>query len=323
MNSLIEKLLAIPINILLYPINIYLKHKNLFIISREGSAIGDHLTITSVVDFLHKEYKAKTIVLTNFKDFFIHNPNVKKTILKNSFPKLINTLLNIFFYFSKQSRIIHYRFHKINNQEYEEYMFNTQAKIHLRETNLLHTIHYKKIKNKLLKNRIYFTKKELQSYKKKFKHLPKNYALIQSKAKTDYAPAKDWGKQNMQQVISKSQDINWIQMGIKTDPLLKHTKLDLRSKTTLREICYLIKNASFTLCNEGLYTHIAGAFDTPCITVFTDFCPKQLSAYKNVIALAKPPLKKYIWTTIQDKNKLPKPQIAPDDVIKAIQKISA
>lgn len=62
-------------------------------------------------------------------------------------------------------------------------------------------------------------------------------------------------------------------------------KIDLRAQTSMRELFYLISKSEFIVCQEGAYNHIANAFNTKAITIFTGFNPMSLCLYNSTIPI--------------------------------------
>lgn len=278
------------LNIILMPLNYYLRKKKLLLLGRDPSGIGDHLVMTSVIDFFYRKYEYRTIVITTEPSIFIHNPHVSRIIDYGKLGYLLQKFLFIFLYISQKDRIVFFKFHMINGLEFEAFMRNSQVKLHLREANLLHTKYVPEITDPKPPNKIYFSEEETLRFENLFSYLPENFALIQSQVKSSYTPVKDWGYENMQEVVNQTHDIcHWVQIGDAQDPLLTHIKIDLRGRVALRELFYLFKKARLVVCNEGLYTHLSSAFHIPCITVYSGFHPWQISAYEHVIPVTRKP----------------------------------
>ena len=68
------------------PINYFLKKKNFLVIFRQGSAIGDHVYMSGVINEISKLNK-KVILFTNYYQIYLYNPKVHKLFKfkKNSF----------------------------------------------------------------------------------------------------------------------------------------------------------------------------------------------------------------------------------------------
>ena len=72
-----------------------------------------------------------------------------------------------------------------------------------------------------------------------------------------------------------------VQVGLLNEPKLQGC-IDLRGKLTLRELCVLISLCKGSINQEGLYHHIAAAFNKPAITIYT-FLDPSLSSYETTL----------------------------------------
>ena len=65
-------------NIFRFPLNYLLKKSKILIIFRQGSAIGDHVYMSSVIREIYKKNHYKIFLFTNYYEFYINNPRVYK-----------------------------------------------------------------------------------------------------------------------------------------------------------------------------------------------------------------------------------------------------
>lgn len=86
-----------------------------------------------------------------------------------------------------------------------------------------------------------------------------------------YGPAKMWPKEKWQELINRLR-IKVVIAGTEGD--LKHglelpkTAIDLRGKTTVTEMKYIINNAAVFIGNDSGLMHVADALETPLIAIF-------------------------------------------------------
>lgn len=258
---------------------------NLIVISRFHGGLGDFISLTSLIREINIKYPQKRIILfTGNKNVFINNFRINKlffiksNILKSILWRIFNILEllfpNIFYnYIYKKNKI--YNSHE---EEVKNGNRNIYQKILTKHWNL--DLDYKN-----LKNEIYFSNKEIEYFQKKFKFFPKEFVLIHSEGKVSYTKNKEIGYQNFQKIIDETEKIDWIQIGGKNDKKLEKINLDLRGKTSLRELFYIISKSKFVVCQEGAYNHIANAFSVRAITVFTGFSPFRVYTYNNTIPI--------------------------------------
>ena len=158
--------------------------------------------------------------------------------------------------------------------------------VHLAQLNSEHlglNLNYSKIACE-----IYFSDDELLTWDRKYRDLPQDFAIIKPTGRTDWTPNKEWGVENYQAVVNGLPQIPWIQVGESKDECL-HNVLDLRGKTSVRELFYLIKRARFVLAVEGLYNHAASAFGTPSFVVFSGIHLPEIACYANTRAIVRVP----------------------------------
>ena len=68
-------------------LNNFLEKRNIIIIFRNGSAIGDHIYMSGIIREIFIREKKKIFLFTNFYTFYLNNPRVHKIfkINKKSF----------------------------------------------------------------------------------------------------------------------------------------------------------------------------------------------------------------------------------------------
>lgn len=285
--------------ILLFLPNLYFKLRKKYILVFNGLGVGDALSFTSAINHLNKKEKANFIVASFYSDVFYNLNGVVKNIqIKDNF------LIKIIFYFlesSTHSNIIscyggnlyYKRFSFLYKTEYSYYG-------EVLRNNRLYLMHVflfarkdflKKVKNIKLNPIISFTTEEIEQYSKKYKDILKvkysivtsgTYSIIRSK-NLDYSKINNI----LQNTYKKTK---WVQTGTKKDRRLKNMFLDLRGKTSLRELFFLISKSKFVFTNEGVATHISAAFNIPCISIYTGYHYPKISLYANVIPIVPDPL---------------------------------
>ena len=260
------------IRILRNKINKLLDKKNIILIYRKGSAIGDHLYMTSVLrEIALKGYKI--ILFSNYYELFLNNIRIKKIykIKKNIF-----FFLNLF----KGRNIVEFR-SPYNNIENKHFLFfHKNSKIHLSKANSEHfnlDLKYEK-----LDNEFFFSKNELTKWNKSI-HLPLKFSLIQSTTKKKFTSNKEWDINGMQGIVNHFKKINWIQIGKSNEPKLKNCTYLLN--LNLRELAYVVYKSEFLVTYEGLFNHLASCFNKKNFLIHTGFLPIEAFNYKNNILI--------------------------------------
>ena len=109
-----------------------------------------------------------------------------------------------------------------------------------------------------LRNELVLTEEEIATFGKQLA-LPARYMVVKPTGPTGWTPNKEWGSERFQEVVYQLPEITWVQTGERSDPLLQGTH-DLRGRTDLRQLFYVISRADGVLGREGVYNHIASAF---------------------------------------------------------------
>ena len=260
------------IRILRNKINKLLDKKNIILIYRKGSAIGDHLYMTSVLrEIASKGYKI--ILFSNYFELFLNNIRIKKIY---KMKKNIFFFLNLF----KGRNILEFR-SPYNNIENKHFLFfHKNSKIHLSKANSEHfnlDLKYEK-----LDNEFFFSKNELTKWNKSI-HLPLKFSLIHSTTKKKFTSNKEWDINGMQGIVNHFKKINWIQIGKSNEPKLKNcTHL---MNLNLRELAYVVYKSEFLVTYEGLFNHLASCFNKKNFLIHTGFLPIEAFNYKNNILI--------------------------------------
>tara|TARA_A100001011_G_C14300785_1_gene840679 strand:+ start:181 stop:1134 length:954 start_codon:yes stop_codon:yes gene_type:complete len=261
-------------------LNRFLSKRHYLIIFRNGSAIGDHVYLSSIIAKIHNQNNKKIILFTNYFDLFLNNPKIYKL-----FKFKANSIIWFFLESLKSDSIL--EFHSIHATYENHYIkkkyflfFHKKKKIHLGQAMSSHfnlDIDYKN-----LKNEFFFSKKELKEYEDELE-LPLNFSLIQSTSKTSFTKNKEWKLERMQSIVDHFSEINWIQIGLSSEPRLKNCiyKLDL----DLRKLAFVIFKCDFLVTYEGLFNHLASSFNKKNFLIHTGFLPIEAFNYSNNIVI--------------------------------------
>jgi ADP-heptose:LPS heptosyltransferase len=297
---------------------------NIFILVRPDLGLGDQLCMTIAISSIKKRYpKLKIIVLTKFPEVFYKNKNIFSTIDLKKWPKKFRDLFWDYFSIVEGKRIEFFGLKEEGSLRFTDIMRNNINKEHLA------IVFSKHFESKIsypesLKPEIYLTEQEKNIFKNSL-NLPEKFAVIHSEGFLNHLPIKEWGKENMQKVVGLTNDIVcWIQVGMKDHALLDNV-IDLRGRTNFRELAYAISKALFVLSTEGLYNHIAAAFNIPSIVVFSGFHYKEIACYSNTIPIISYPLPDcapcWIIGPCPKSRKICMENISPEAVKREIHKI--
>ncbi len=268
-------------------VNTLLNIFNIFILYRFGSAIGDQLCMTAVVENLFDKHNLKVVVFSNYSEFFENNPKVYKNYSFNRIPKLLQNILLSCLRICEGDNIANFCFPVKDKSTLEQFMRSSKAEISLIEA---HSLHFKKeLELKQASPKIYFSDAELQRFAEIHNNLPSVFSVVQPIGKTSYTPNKEWGFHNFQKVVNSNTNISWIQTGLHNDLLLDHV-VDYRGKTAnLRELAYIISKAGFILSLEGLLNHVAASVGTKSFCIFSGFHLPEIATYPTTVPVVLDP----------------------------------
>ena len=255
-------------------LNEILDNKNIIVVFRNGSAIGDHLYMTSVLrEIESKGYKL--ILFSNYYELFLNNIRIKK-IYKIGKKNIVWSFLNLF----KGKNILEFRSKHKKTKDKHFLFFHKDKKIHLSKANSEHfnlDLKYEK-----LDNEFFFSNDKKIKYNKNI-DLPLKYSLIQSITKRKYTSNKEWDINGMQKIVNHFKKINWIQIGKSDEPKLKNCTHLLN--LNLRELAYVVYRSDFLVTYEGFFNHLASCFNKKNFLIHTGFLPVEAFNYKNNILI--------------------------------------
>jgi len=258
---------------------------NIFLVYRQGRAIGEHVAMTAVVKMLADQYDFRIWVITSYPAFFRHNPHVARLIDGRRVPWLLSRILKLLVPFPGK-RFGAFSFRSGEFPSWLEYVRASGKPAHIVK---LQTKHWcTKLDYGRIEPAVYVTTEESEQARLRTDWPRGSYALIQSEGKTDFTPNKNWGVQRFQKIVDSLPDIQWVQVGTVDETPLTDVA-DLRGKTTLRELCVLFKEANFVVCQEGLFSHLAAALGIPAVCILTGYSDPIFSDYPAVRSISKTP----------------------------------
>ncbi len=266
-------------NFFIKKVNNVLKKFNYLIIYRYGNAIGDHLYMTGVISKIY-EKKFKIIVFSNYPELFLNNPKIYKLLDLNKFINK-NILLRMLNFLQGES-IKSFR-NQIKDSEKYSFMKFYPRNIHIAHAACFHFEMNLKFDN--FKNEIFFSRDEILKFRKKL-DLPNNFAVIHSEAKKTYTKSKNWGHERIQNIINKFDKINWIQVGRPGEYELENIYKKYFN-ISLRELAYIIYSSNFLVCMEGMYNHMASAFEKKNFLIHIGFLTMDAFKYSNNVLIEK------------------------------------
>ena len=99
------------------------------------------------------------------------------------------------------------------------------------------------------------------------------YIVFQTSGKGNSRQYDYWLKV-FQYIREYTQDYKIVHVGLESDQSVAGVDLDLRGKTSIRQLAYLIKNSSLYLGIDSLSTHLAGYYDRKTVALYS-YCFAQ------------------------------------------------
>lgn len=264
----------------------WLAKRRLLVLHRVfGSGIGDVLCMTGFLRKVHSAHGYRFIVITKYPDIFRDNPLVHWNIPFNKLGPLSKPLVKWFVRNVTGPHIGCFAYRPGEIVERPRFLED-----HLRPVPLaqLYSEHLGWIADYTgLHNEIYFTS-EIEARLAAKYNLPAGYAIIKPQGQTSWTSNKEWVFECFQEVIDSMPEIPWVQTGPRSDKPLSGV-IDLRGDTTLRELFFLVRNARFVLATEGVYNHIAGAFETPSFVIFSGIHHPEIALNQNTVPILRNP----------------------------------
>ena len=252
-----------------------------------GTGLGDTFCMTSVMRLIHERYDWRFIIVTRFPDLFLHHPLVDRLYAYPSLDfgsrKAIKWMLRHCARGGAESRVCQFDYRP--DRSARDAGAERPPVVPLAQ---LHSEHWGlDLDYGTLRNEAHFSADEARAFGARFPAAG-SYALVKSTAGSRWTPNKDWASERFQEVVDALPGLRWLQTGGIDEPALSNVD-DLRGRTSLRELLFLVSRASFVLAPEGFYNHAASAFDVPSFVVQSGYAPPQLALYPNTIVISREP----------------------------------
>ena len=259
-----------------------------------GNGLGDALTISSILGGLNRKSGARGIIFSMSPALFETNPNVLSNISYHAMPSWKRSLFKMLLRSLRGPAVL-----------------CVGGEVWTVGTNPLDTRDLVKRRDKgwnwlekllpdyrpaldytQLRPEIFFSEIEVGTFQKKFSSLVRPFALLKATVgfnRPTGAYLKNWDTNKLTSLAAQTPDANWVQIGEAGEDEIKGC-IDLRGKTSLREIMWLVSQAQFMLSVEGFITHLGAAFNIPTITPLTGAYDPATFIYRNTIPLLAEPM---------------------------------
>lgn len=259
-----------------------------------GNGLGDAMAISTILNAMHEKYGIRGIVFSMHPDLFAHNPQVIRNLSYKAMASGSRSLFKILLRALRGPAVI-----------------CIGGEVWTVGTNPLDTRDLKKQKQagwnwlqKLLPDyqppisyegiypKVFFSPEEEQRFASKYQNLKQPCAILKASVGVNRpkgAYLKDWELEKIAEVVAQTPQVQWVQLGDKTEAPIPGT-LNLLGQTTIREAMWLVRQSRFILSVEGFITHAAAAFNIPAITPLTGAYDPNTFVYRNTIPLMAKPM---------------------------------
>ena len=262
-----------------------LGRRNLFVVHRLfASSIGEPLCMTPIVHELHERFGWRVVVLSHHPEIFVGNPHVHRHVDVSKWSKRRLRWAKRLSRFVDGGRVENAAFPTAHGT-LEECVRHTGRMDLLPR---LITRHFRcRPDFRYSQCEVYLSAEECDRYAREL-GLPPQFGIIHSEGVTHYTPVKAWGADRFQAVVDAMPEVTFVQVGLPGERALRGC-LDLRGRLTLRQLAFVVRQAQFVVCQEGVYNHMASVFGTPAFVVFSGFHPPSVASYPNTIPIVRQP----------------------------------
>lgn len=259
-----------------------------------GNGLGDALTIASILGGLNRQSGTKGIVFSMCPALFESNPYVVSNLNYHAMPSWKRSLFKMLLRSLRGPAVL-----CVGGEVWTvgTNPLDTGDLVKRREKgwNWLEKLlpdYRPELDYTKLKPEIFFSGEEVVTFQKKFAHISRPFALLKATVgfnRPTGAYLKNWDTTKLVWLVEQTPKANWVQIGEAGEEEIPGC-LDMRGKTSLREIMWLVSQAKFMLSVEGFITHLGAAFNIPSITPLTGAYDPATFIYSNTIPLLADPM---------------------------------
>lgn len=259
-----------------------------------GNGLGDALAISSILGGLNRQLGTRGIVFSMSPVLFEANPKVVINLNYHAMPSWKRSLFKMLLRGLRGPAVL-----CVGGEVWTvgASPLDTADLVKRREKgwNWLEKLlpdHRPALDYSTLKPEIFFSDAEVAACQKKYAHIQPPFALLKATVgfnRPAGAYLKNWDTTKLTWLVAQTPQANWVQIGESGEDEIPGC-LDLRGKTSLREIMWLVSQARFMLSVEGFITHLGAAFNIPTITPLTGAYDPVTFIYEKTIPLLAEPM---------------------------------
>lgn len=272
----------------------WMEHKKLvFIYCVMGEGIGDALAISTILKSLNQQKGYKGIVFSRHPELFLYNPMVATNISYHQRSSLTRSLFKTFLRAMRGKHVVCFggEVWTLGTSPFSDYSIHDEMKAGWVWLKFLLPDNNVALEYKSATPAIYFSAEEVEAYGQKFAAIPRPFGVLKATTgvgRPGGSSLKDWEIPKFIEVIAKSPDVAWVQVGQTGEPVVAGCQ-DWLGKTSIREALYLLSQARVLVATEGFLTHASAAFDVPCVIPFSGMHDYKGLLYPRTIPVVANP----------------------------------
>lgn len=259
-----------------------------------GNGLGDAMAISTILNALHQKYGTRGIVFSMHPDLFAHNPQVIRNLSYKAMASGSRSLFKILLRALRGPAVICIggEVWTVGTSPFDHRDLHKQRQAGWNWLQKLLPDYRPPIGFEGIYPKVYFSAKEDKAFASQYQYLEQPFAILKASVGIDRPEGtylKDWDLQKITEVVANTPEVQWVQLGDKTETPVAGA-LNLLGKTNIREAMWLVAQSRFVLSVEGFITHVAAAFDKPAITPLTGAYDPNTFIYQNTIPLMAKPM---------------------------------
>lgn len=259
-----------------------------------GNGLGDAMAISTILNVLHEKYGTRGIVFSMHPDLFAHNPQVIRNLSYKAMSSGGRSLFKILLRALRGPAVICIggEVWTVGTSPFDTRDLHKKRQAGWNWLQKLLPDYRPPICFEGIYPKVFFSVVEETAFSRKYQGLKQPFAILKASVGVNRPQGtylKDWDLQKITEVVASTPDVQWVQLGDKTETPIAGT-LSLLGQTNIREAMWLVAQSRFVLSVEGFITHVAAAFNKPAITPLTGAYDPNTFVYKNTIPLLADPM---------------------------------
>ncbi len=259
-----------------------------------GNGLGDAMAISTILNAMHEKYSTRGIVFSMHPDLFANNPQVIRNLSYKAMASGSRSLFKILLRALRGPAVICIggEVWTVGTSPFDTRDLHKKRQAGWNWLQKLLPDYQPSISYNDIYPKVFFSGQEEKNFASKYVDLKQPFAILKASVGVNRPKGtylKDWDLQKIAEVVAQTPQVQWVQLGDKTEASIPGT-LNLLGQTNIREAMWLVAQSRFVLSVEGFITHVAAAFNKPAITPLTGAYDPTTFIYKNTLPLMANPM---------------------------------